>query len=76
MSRPREARKAIPTPTAMPALAPVGNGSVLNGVGEELGGNVWLTAAAVEGVVDDVEIVNNEVAVVMTYSVVGLAVEE
>jgi hypothetical protein len=44
-------RKATPTETAIPALAPVERGSELNGVAVELGLEVWLTEAAVADVV-------------------------
>jgi hypothetical protein len=61
MSRPRPARKAIPTPIAMAALAPIGRGSVLGGAAEELEVEVWLIAAAVAAVVvDDVDVVDVE----------------
>ena len=80
-ARPRMTRKATPTATAMPALAPVERGSELNGVAVELGVEVWLTAAAVtEVVVVEEEVDDNEVEVVDVEVdvVVGaeLAVEE
>jgi hypothetical protein len=79
MIRPKKARKTIPTPIAMPALAPIERGSELNAVTVELGAEVWLTAAAVEEVVvvvdevddDEVEVADVEVEVVVELAVDG-----
>lgn len=71
MRRPREARKATPTPIAMAAFAPVDKASVLDGAVEGLGAEVWLSAAAAVGVVivvvddDGVKVVDIAVVVVV-----------
>jgi hypothetical protein len=74
-ARPRRTRKATPTTTEMPTLAPIERGSELNGVTVELGVDVWLTAAAVAAVVvvvvedevddDEVEVVDAEAEAVV-----------
>jgi hypothetical protein len=71
IARPKMKRKATPTATAIPALAPVDKESELNGVAVELGLEVWLTAAAVAEVIvvednvddDDVEVVEVKLVV-------------
>jgi hypothetical protein len=73
IARPKMKRKATPTATAIPALAPIGNESELNGMAVELGLEVWLAAAAaavaevtvVEDDVDDDEVEVVEVELVV-----------
>jgi hypothetical protein len=60
-ARPRRTRKATPTVTAMPTLAPIERGSELNGVTVGLGVDVWLNAAAAAAVAAVVVVLEDEV---------------
>src|SRR5277367_5448910 len=64
-ARPKITRKATPTAIAMPDLAPIDRESELSGVTVELGLEVWLIAAEVVVVEDEVnEVDEDEVKVV------------
>jgi len=78
IARPKMKRKATPTATAIPALAPIDKESELNGVAVELGLEVWLTAAAVTEVIEVEDDVDDEMEVVEVELVVMAepAVEE
>jgi UbiD family decarboxylase len=79
IARPKMKRKATPTATAIPALAPIDNESELNGVAVELGLESWLTAAAVAEVIvveDDVDVGEVEVVEVELVVMAEPAVEE
>ena len=64
IARPKMKRKATPTATAIPALAPIDKESEPNGVAVELGLEVWPTAAAVTEVIEVDDNVDDEVEVV------------